>query len=611
MKKLQKLLSILIVLAMIVSVAPAVFAEGEDVTVYLKPSSNWLEGGARFAVYYFNDGGNGWVDMSDSGNDGFYRATVPAGNKIIFCRMNPNAAANNWDNKWNQTADLALPADSSNCFYAPEGAWDGATADNWGTLDVAPEVTEPEFTAYTVAGEEGLCGKGWDETSNPMTETSTGIWSITFSNISAGSYQFKVTDGTWNNSWGVNGGQDNMTVTVTETSNVTITFNADTKEITVDVQPTQPGVTPPEETDPPVVTPENYTVKLHFLPDGDWGDTVNAWLWAGVDSSLPGYEEYHLSWPGKAVDANAEHEGWYDLTVVTNNAAGFKFIFNDGHNQTSDLQTGTLSGDVEIWQIGEKRYYYAPEAWTGVPTYTYTIHFHNVDNWAAVNAYAWVDSDKLLGDWAGTSAAATKGNDGWYTVTFAAPYNAVNVIFNDGNGSQTSDLAVAAPSEDRNVQVWVDNGNVTYSAPESWTEVIPGNTVKIHFMPPYVSWGKKIYAWLWSGNGDVPGYEAYHKYWPGMRVEEDVQNPGWYYLEVTTELNGFNFIFSGLRQTGDLYVGNITGDMEIWVYGNDIYTAKPDVLPATGDTTNVVAYAAVLLMSVAALAYVLGKKKVA
>ncbi len=807
-KNRQRVFSLLLVLAMLLACAPAVMAEGETVEVYLKPSSNWSDGGARFAVYYFGNG-DGWVDMTDSGNDGFYRASVPAGTTIIFCRMNPNTTANDWSNKWNQTGDLALPTDGSNCFYAPEGTWDGADGSNWGTLDVAPEVTQPVFTAYTVAGEAGLCGNGWDPASNAMTETSAGIWSITFSNIEAGTYQFKVTDGTWNNSWGKDGGESNMSATVEAVSNVTITFNADTKAIDVAVAPaaTEPEVTQPEATEPETpsatytvageaglcgeawdlvadpmaknadglyeitfssvapgwykfkvtdgtwdnswgggpnvdgdgnyvvevaavsnvtvvfdpdtqeittvvtptgeevsnitytvagdaglcgvewdpaqnaltknadglheitfygipagnygfkitegkwapghewpdqnyalalteasdvtilfneetkeisvqlvpatVAPTSYTVQLHFLPDSSWGSTINAWVWMNQNDNVPGYDDYHLTWPGKPITANADHQGWYDLTVITENAGGFKFIFNDGSNQTADLQTGALTGDLELWLIGEDRYTYAPEAWTGIPTYTYTVHYHNADNWSSVNAYGWVEDNRFLGDWNGTAATPTKGNDGWYSITFTIASDAVNLIFN-GDGGQTADLAIAAPSEERNVEVWVD-GDVTYTAPEGWTEVVPGNTVRIHFMPPYVAWGQKIYCWLWNGSGDVPGYEEYHKYWPGKRVEEDVEHPGWYTVKVTTELSGFNFIFSGTRQTQDLYVGNITGDMDIWVYGNDIYYYKPDVIPATGDTMNVTLFVGLAAVSLVALGAVLviGKKKLA
>ncbi len=85
---------------------------------------------------------------------------------------------------------------------------------------------------YTVAGEVGLCGVAWDPTSNAMTANGDGTYSITFANIAAGTYQFKVTDGSWANSWGLNGGSDNNKVAVETACDVTITFNPETKETT-------------------------------------------------------------------------------------------------------------------------------------------------------------------------------------------------------------------------------------------------------------------------------------------------------------------------------------------------------------------------------------------
>ena len=46
--------------------------------------------------------------------------------------MNPSAAANNWDNKWNQTGDLAIPTDGNNLYTLTGGEWDGVTG-TWST----------------------------------------------------------------------------------------------------------------------------------------------------------------------------------------------------------------------------------------------------------------------------------------------------------------------------------------------------------------------------------------------------------------------------------------------------------------------------------------------
>ena len=103
--------------------------------LYLKPNSNWKQSNARFAAYFFNNGGNAWVSMVDSDSDGIYEVNIPEGytfgDNVIFCRMNPSSTANNWNNKWNQTADLKIPTDGKNLFTIPGTTWDNATNSNW------------------------------------------------------------------------------------------------------------------------------------------------------------------------------------------------------------------------------------------------------------------------------------------------------------------------------------------------------------------------------------------------------------------------------------------------------------------------------------------------
>ena len=102
--------------------------EVTDNVVYLKPNSNWMADNARFAAYFWNDGGNSWVSATDKDGDGVYEIYIPTGygTNIIFCRMNPSTTANNWTNKWDQTIDLTIPTDGKNLFTVNEGEWNNA-----------------------------------------------------------------------------------------------------------------------------------------------------------------------------------------------------------------------------------------------------------------------------------------------------------------------------------------------------------------------------------------------------------------------------------------------------------------------------------------------------
>ena len=101
---------------------------GETGYLFLKPNSNWTQANARFAAYFFGNGEE-WVSMTDSNKDGIYAVQQPSKTypSVIFCRMNPSASANNWNNKWNQTGDLTIPTDGKNLFTVPSGSWDGST----------------------------------------------------------------------------------------------------------------------------------------------------------------------------------------------------------------------------------------------------------------------------------------------------------------------------------------------------------------------------------------------------------------------------------------------------------------------------------------------------
>ena len=102
--------------------------EPTGTTVKLQPN-NWANDGARFAIYVFNDstGTNAWADMTAVG-DGTYTVTIPEGtwDKVIFVRMNPSATANNWNNKWNQSANLDIT--DGKLYTVPSNSWDYWTA---------------------------------------------------------------------------------------------------------------------------------------------------------------------------------------------------------------------------------------------------------------------------------------------------------------------------------------------------------------------------------------------------------------------------------------------------------------------------------------------------
>ena len=198
----RRIMSFCLVLVMLAALVPASVLKvsaATPSTLYLKPNNERKTDGARFAAYFFGNGEK-WLSMTDSDGDGVYEVAVPSGfPSVIFCRMNPSATANNWNNRWNQTGNLTVPTDGKNCFTVPSGAWNGSTT-GWSTYTPSTP-TEPTTAPTTPSGEASdwyLKGtlNNWGNT-NRMYYTSSNVVSTTVT-LAAGTYSFKLKSGnTW------------------------------------------------------------------------------------------------------------------------------------------------------------------------------------------------------------------------------------------------------------------------------------------------------------------------------------------------------------------------------------------------------------------------------
>ena len=106
--------------------------------LFLRPGVKWDSYGARFAAYFFGNGDT-WVDMTDENTDGIYEVEIPKTktySSVIFCRMNPSDASNNWDNCRTQTIDLTISS-NNNCYTIPDDASTDKTikaSGNWSKI---------------------------------------------------------------------------------------------------------------------------------------------------------------------------------------------------------------------------------------------------------------------------------------------------------------------------------------------------------------------------------------------------------------------------------------------------------------------------------------------
>ncbi len=214
--------------------------------LYLKPNNNWRRDNARFAAYFFlrdnGDKDGTWVSMTDSNCDGVYEVTVPDKNLnyVIFCRMNPNTAANNWNNgvKWNQTADLQGPSNNNNLYTITENN------DNWSSGSWS-KITGGCYVAGNGSTGNPWCGgASWNATGSKLDANGQ----IKFSKVPSGTYEFKVvSDGQWlgydkftatgsNITCSDNGG--NIKFTTTGCADITIKYTSCKTTVNVSYYPT-------------------------------------------------------------------------------------------------------------------------------------------------------------------------------------------------------------------------------------------------------------------------------------------------------------------------------------------------------------------------------------
>ena len=271
--------------------------------LYLTPNSNWKQSNARYAAYFFGNG-EAWVSMTKvAGETDLYELTSPSKSftNVFFCRLNPSTTANNWNNKWNQTADLTYDG-TNNHYTVKANTWDkgGGT---W---------------SYYGKTEELLLGVSWtpSETIYPgdnVTITATAVGQPENSSIQI-TIDGTTTTGTTAN-W-VAGEAGNYTV----------------KVACVDSNSQELGST-------------EQTLKVTAITS-EWGiyldkastkwTNANLYTWDANNTTYTG------TWPGNAMGVTTVNGTEYYYSLIRN-AKTINLIFNNGTEQTVDI-TG-ISGE--------------------------------------------------------------------------------------------------------------------------------------------------------------------------------------------------------------------------------------------------------------------------
>jgi hypothetical protein len=216
--------------------------------------------------------------------------------------------------------------------------FDGAkiTVSTTGTFDI------PKTYEYYIAGDESMVGFNWNPSGLGIEDTDAdGVYSHVFTNLAAGTYNFRITDGTWTNTWGwshlenndfvelsAGDNDNNIKLTLTAAKTVTVNYNKTTKKVSIE------GLT--------AVTYSDITIKAYTE-----SAAPQIWWWNG-GSKCPDTEKTdNPSNPGNRYT----WETAPTMTAVAGEANWYEYTFKDVNDQTGICfkfkNATTASGDFE------------------------------------------------------------------------------------------------------------------------------------------------------------------------------------------------------------------------------------------------------------------------
>lgn len=173
-------LAMLLCLAAVLSVLPMSVWAANTTTIYCQAPDDW----DTCLIYWWGVKGQPqWPGVPMEQNaDGLWTYDVP--NKASGLLFH--------NGEGRQSADQQIPQDDNVKFLFEKGSW------------VSYQETEAQ-PLYIVAGFGSLCGSDWnpsDRNNRMYDHDGDGIFTKTYENVAAGTYELKVTTGSWSKSWG-------------------------------------------------------------------------------------------------------------------------------------------------------------------------------------------------------------------------------------------------------------------------------------------------------------------------------------------------------------------------------------------------------------------------
>lgn len=311
-------------------------------TVKAKMPSDW---GSTISVYTWSGGESNQIVPATADGEWYSYTTSSTSFNIIFIN------GTNWNGDANQTVDIAVSGDM--CLQLGEGTGKRSATH----IDCTTgEEQEVGGVVYTLVGELPLLTESWNPAASQydMTLQADGSYQIVITTtLSAGTYQFKVTDG---HAWGgfeipASGNQE---LTVDEAGQYQITFTLSADLTTLTANPVKVG-----DSDEPIVEPieGDYFIKHPF--DG------SNWVWQAMTEAGDGTYTYTSTWGGVGanIHTSADDNGaqWFPQDQIAGAGslvmgASVTFVYNPTAGTLSidgaeNPETPVVPGGSKVWYV--------------------------------------------------------------------------------------------------------------------------------------------------------------------------------------------------------------------------------------------------------------------
>ena len=391
-----------------------------------------------------------WPGQATSVVDGWNEFEVEEGYNIIFNNNKSGDEAKQTIDIENITADV--------CYVL--------TGETVNTSLVVAADNDCDDRFY-IAGDEALTGDNWNTTADRLENGS-----ITFTNIAANTYKFKITNGTWK--WNIGGAKvdatacsgvtieetdkdGNVVFTIDEAKDITISYNKATDKIVVTavkyVAPVYKAIVAAygdkyyamtTELDNGGFTPLEVAVDTEGNVIVNSSEEKNSILWkytAGAETATfqdannlylakgSGNTGLDLAATAAVWNWNGD-DGYYYVT------SGRTFLYQEDGNTFKNYSLNNSTGYSAVPElyaadkivIRATAKFFAPASWENVYAYTYS--------WDEING-----TTEYNGAWPGEQL--TKDGD-WYAISM--PIGAKVIFHNNlgGNSNQTVDIPVPA-----------------------------------------------------------------------------------------------------------------------------------------------------------------------